>query len=229
MKDLLLLHGALGAKTQFTQLENRLRSDFKVHSINFSGHGGEPVPDKQFSIKLFAEDILKYIDSKKIDSINIFGYSMGGYAALYLAANYPERAGKIFTTATKFYWDPEVSAREIKMLDYFKMKEKIPAFLSELEKRHAPQSIEIILHKTREMMVNLGKSNDLKPNDFELIKHDVTVGIGDRDKMVTLAETVDVYKKLQNGKLLVLPNTPHPFEGIDIERLVFEIMKIFGV
>ena len=143
---------------------------------------------------------------------------MGGYTALYLAGHYPERIGKILTVATKFHWDEEISAREIKMLDAAKMKEKIPHFYNELEKRHAPQNIEAILHKTREMMINLGKDNELKPGDFELIKHETIVGIGDRDKMVTLAETVVVYKKLPNGRLLVLPDTPHPFERIDFRK-----------
>ncbi|HEY3249494.1 MAG TPA: alpha/beta hydrolase [Ignavibacteria bacterium] len=224
---LLLLHGALGASSQFAELEKSLTSDFDVHSINFSGHGGEAIPEEPFSIKLFAEDVLECIDALKIDVTDIFGYSMGGYVALFLAGHYPERTGKIMTVASKFHWDEQVSAREIKMLDAAKMKEKIPQFYNELEKRHAPQDLEIILQKTREMMINLGKDNELKPGDFELIKHDVTVGIGDRDKMVTLAETVDVYKKLPNGKLLVLPNTPHPFEEIDVERLVFEIKSFF--
>ena len=46
------------------------------------------------------------------------------------------------------------------------------------------------------------------------IEHDVLVGIDDRDKRVTIEKTLDVYRKLKNGKLLVLPDTPHPLEGI---------------
>ena len=89
MKHLLLLHGALGSLEQFDELETRLSKKFIVHTLNFSGHGGLPIPEEGFSIELFAKDVLNYLNNKKIDSINIFGYSMGGYVALYLAVHHP--------------------------------------------------------------------------------------------------------------------------------------------
>lgn len=84
-----------------------------------------------------------------------------------------------------------------------------------------------MLEKTREMMINLGKENNLLINDYSLIENEVLVGIGDRDKMVTIEETVDVYLTLKSGKLLVLPNTPHPLEQVSVERLVYEIKNFF--
>jgi hypothetical protein len=77
------------------------------------------------------------------------------------------------------------------------------------------------------MMLNLGKNNELKSEDFGLIRHEIMAGIGDRDKMVTLEETVEVYKALPNGRLLILPNTPHPFEQVNIDRLSWEINSFF--
>ncbi|RPI14116.1 MAG: alpha/beta hydrolase, partial [Ignavibacteriae bacterium] len=74
MNDLLLLHGALGTKFQFNELKNVLNDHFKVHSINFSGHGGEPIPGEPFSMELFACDVLKWMDANRIDKINIFGH-----------------------------------------------------------------------------------------------------------------------------------------------------------
>ena len=64
--------------------------------MNFSGHGGRPIPKEHFSIEMFAGDVIKFMDSAGIDSINIFGYSMGGYTAVYLARHHPERVKKIF-------------------------------------------------------------------------------------------------------------------------------------
>ena len=225
MSNILLLHGALGAKSQFAELEKMLTNDYPVHSVNFSGHGGEPIPSEPFSIKMFAQDILHYLDENKIDKINIFGYSMGGYAAMYLARHNPSRVGKIFTIATKYLWNEEISAREVKMLNYDKMKEKIPAFIRDLEKRHAPQDLKTILNKTAEMMINLGKDSELKPEDYPLIEHDVIVGLGDSDKMVTIQETLDVHNNLPNGRMIVLQNTPHRFEGIKTGQLADEIKR----
>jgi pimeloyl-ACP methyl ester carboxylesterase len=227
MTDLLLLHGALGAMSQFAEPEKILKTDFRIHLLNFTGHGGEPLPAESFSIKLFADDVLSYIDKNRIEKADIFGYSMGGYVAVYLAKHFSERIGKVFTLGTKFRWDTETAGREIKMLDPVRMQEKIPQFYAELQKRHLPESLEVILKKTGEMMMNLGRVNELKPSDFAAIQNEILVALGDRDKMVTLGETVEVFKKIPRGSLLVLPNTPHPLESVDFERLADEIRRFF--
>jgi pimeloyl-ACP methyl ester carboxylesterase len=195
--------------------------------LNFSGHGGEIVPDSPFSIKQFACDVVNYLDDMKLEAIDIFGYSMGGYVGVYLARYYPQRIGSVFTIGTKFKWNEEISAREVKMLDVIKMKEKIPLFYEELAKRHAPQDIEIILKKSADMMINLGKKNELNEADYGKITSKVMIAVGDKDKMVSLEETIDVYNRLREGRLLVLPGTPHPFEQINLERMVWEIKNFF--
>lgn len=227
MDNLLLLHGALGSKKQFSALEKILSEKFKVYSLDFTGHGGNTIPDEPFSIRMFSADILEWLNHKGIEKINIFGYSMGGYAALYLARHNHERIEKIFTLATKFEWTEEIAAREVKMLDAAKIKEKVPKFAEELKQRHQGQDWEKVLEKTSEMMKNLGKQNELREEDYAEIKNEVMVGVGDTDKMVTLEETISVYRRLKNGRLIVLPETPHPLEQADTVRLGFEIERFF--
>jgi pimeloyl-ACP methyl ester carboxylesterase len=227
LENLLLLHGALGAKSQFEKLAQSLEGSFNIFTINFTGHGGEAIPNESFSIKILAGDILKWLDENNIHKIDIFGYSMGGYAAIYLAKRYPKRVRKIFTLATKFKWTEEIAAREVKMLDAAKIKEKVPKFAGELKERHSPQDWETVLAKTAEMMTNLGKKNELDIDDYPAIEHEVQISIGDRDRMVTLEESIDVYRKLKNGRLLVLPGTPHPLEQVDTARLSYEIINYF--
>lgn len=227
MTKLLLLHGALGAKSQFAGLEKILSRDFEVYSINFSGHGGEQIPSEPFSMKMLAEDILKFLAENEIEKINIFGYSMGGYAALYLAKTNPARVGKIFTLATKFEWSEAIAAREAKMLDAAKIKEKIPKFAKELQIRHSPQDWETVLQKTSGMMINLGRKNELTFDDLSAIENEVQLGLGDSDKMVTIEETAAVYHALKNCKMIIFPNTTHPLEQVDIEMLKAEINLFF--
>src|SRR6218665_691823 len=166
MQHMLLLHGAIGAKDQLLPLAEKLSGPFTVHTLSFSGHGGEAMPDA-FSMQLFANDVLNYLEKNNIPKISIFGYSMGGYVALYLAKHHPEKVEKIFTLATKFLWTPEIAAKEIKMLDAEKIAEKIPAFAQILEKRHTPNNWKVVLQKTAAMMMEMGASNPLQLSDFE--------------------------------------------------------------
>ena len=226
MKKLLLLHGAIGSSQQFQQLAALLNNAFEVHTLDFSGHGGKPIPDAPFSIELFANDVLKWMQENKIATIDIFGYSMGGYVALYLAKHHPEKVGKVFTLATKFNWNSEGAAREAAMLNPEKIAEKVPAFAKSLEQKHG-ENWKTVLTKTAEMMINLGNSPALPLTSLAEIQHSVLISVGDKDNMVTLEETIAAYRQLQNGQLLVLPQTQHPFEKVNAERIAEEIKSYF--
>lgn len=227
MNRILLLHGAIGTKDQFGVLQELLSADMEVHTMNFTGHGGGEISDDPFTIDMFARDIIAYLDSNHIDEVNIFGYSMGGYAALYAALNNPGRIGKIFTFATKFEWTPGIAEREVKMLDAEKMKVKVPKFAQELAKRHGEDKWETLLLKTAEMMTGLGNRNVLTAELMKQINNKVLVGIGDSDKMVSLEETIAAFRVLPNANLIVLPGTPHPIEMADSTRLAAEIKNFF--
>ena len=226
MQHLLLLHGAIGAKDQLLPLADKLKDNYIVHTLNFSGHGGEKM-GAPFSIEHFANDVLKYISSKNIDSINIFGYSMGGYVALYLAKHFPEKINKVFTLATKFLWTTEIAQREIKMLDATKIEEKIAAFAEQLNKRHQPSDWKQVLKQTADMIIVMGNNNPLSLNDYKTISQPVLIGIGDKDAMVTLEETIEVYRNLPHANFIVLPSTQHPIEKVNVDRLTREIELFF--
>lgn len=225
MKPVLLLHGALGAKDQLKQLEEKLTDSFRVHLLNFSGHGGEPFPQEDFSIPLFAKEVLTYLDTHKIERISLFGYSMGGYAGMYLASQYPQRIEKLVTLATKFYWDEATAAREVKMLDATVIAQKVPAFAAQLKQRHAPNDWKEVLERTKHMLLQLGRSNTLSFPDYRSISTPALLLLGDSDKMVTLNETADVYRHLPNGQLGILPATHHPLDQVDPDLLCFFIKR----
>lgn len=225
---LLLLHGALGSKEQFAPLERLLASGFEATSINFSGHGGNNLPDDGFSIARFANDVLQWLDERGQEKTDIFGYSMGGYVALFLARHHPTRVGRIFTLATKFAWSESIAEKEIKMLNARKIEEKVPAFAAALAKRHAPQDWKQILKHSADMILRMGADVPLKEKDFLAIHHPVVVSVGDNDNMVTRDETVDVSRLLRNSRFLVLEDTEHPIEKADPGLLVHEISTFFS-
>ncbi len=224
-QHLLLLHGAIGSKEQLCQLADILKDKYIVHTFSFSAHGGTDMPNEPFSIELFAKEVLEYLEKWDIRQTTVFGYSMGGYVALYLAKHFPEKINKVITLATKFHWNEEVAAKEVKMLDAEVIEKKLPAFAKQLQERHAPHDWKLILEKTKEMMVQLGKNNPLQIADYAGVKAPCLLLLGDRDKMITLEETVNVYKQFPNAQFGMLPNTPHPIEQVDVTTLSFFITQ----
>lgn len=228
MQPLLLLHGAIGASAQLKPLADSLGRAFRVYTPDFTGHGGKAGTDAPFTMALFAEDVLQYMAQEGLGKAAIFGYSMGGYVGMYLAKHYPEKVDKLITLATKYHWDEATAAKEVQMLNPEKIEQKVPAFAESLRKLHEPNDWKQLMGKTAEMMLALGKDNPLKPEDYATITTPAMLLLGDRDKMVTLDETLAVYKALPNARMGMLPNTPHPVEHVDVALLSFMVGSFLG-
>ncbi len=226
MKKLLLLHGALGSADNFIEFTQALSGDYDVYSLNFNGHGNQQLIENQFSISHFANEVLRFLDQNNIDSIAIFGYSMGGYVALYLAKNFPNRIDSVFTLATKFEWTIESATKETKLLNPSLIKEKVPKYATTLEQLHG-DSWEKLMNATATLMLDLGVDPVLKDDDFRNIAIPILLAVGDKDAMVCLEETIAVYRLIPAAQLLVLPNTTHPIDRIDIVALSEQIKRFF--
>ncbi len=227
MKQLLLLHGALATKSQFDGLLPWLKDSFDANAINFSGHGGFSIPAEGYTFKQFAHDILNYADEHKIQKLNLFGYSMGGYAALYFASLHPERVNRIFTLNVKFNWDPLSTAKETSLLDAEKMVTKVPGYANQLIMQHGLNLWKQVLDQTSQMMNTLSKELVLLEEDYKKIHVPVLLAIGDRDKTSGIEETLQVFRLLKDASLWVLPNTGHVFDKIDPQKLAGEIRLFF--
>lgn len=224
MQHIILLHGALGSNEQFKLLEQSLSNHYKVHVPNLPGHGGTGL-QQEFSIHFFAQYLEEYIEQHYLKGTSVFGYSMGGYVAMYLARQKPELVNKIITLATKWSWDETIAAREVKMLQPDIIEQKLPQFAQALAQRHAPYDWKELLRKTADMMLQMGKNNPLKHEDLTQVTTPSLIMLGDRDKMVSLQETVEAYQHIPGAQMAVLPKTPHPIEQADIEMLSFFIRR----
>lgn len=226
--NLLLLHGALASKHQFDPILPLLPSDWNVHTMNFSGHGGRMIPLGGLNFERFTKDILEYLEENKLERINLFGYSMGGYAALLFAMEYPSKVEKIFTLNVKFKWDAESTMKETRFMDPEKMMEKVPFFAQNLMLQHGMNLWKDLLSNTSEMMNNLTHNRLLKKEDFEQIKAPCLLAVGENDQTSSIAETIEARQFLPEAQLLVIPGAPHPFEKIDPKRIQFEMIHYFG-
>ncbi len=223
MQPLLLLHGAIGAADQLQPLAEALSNHYEVHRFSFSGHGGKEIPKAGLSIALFANELRDYIETHGLQGAPVFGYSMGGYVALYLAKTQPGLISKIITLATKFEWNGEIAERECAMLNPEKIEAKLPAFAHALAARHAPVDWKEVLGATAVMLRAMGAENPLKETDYPALDLPVLLLLGDRDKMVGLDETRRAFNALPKGALGVLPQTAHPIEQVDVSLLAFLI------
>lgn len=221
------MHGALGSSAQLAPLSMFLQENYRLGILDFSSHGKKSPIQKDLSFDVFEQDILDWMQAHDFQKINIFGYSMGGYAALVLASRYPDKVDKIFTLGTKLLWTPEEAEKEASFLDANTILNKTPQFAERLKDLHGISHWSGLVNSTHQFILGLGKEAPLDEESFRKINTRVLLCVGDKDTMAKVDDTVKVYGMLPNAELLVIPNTPHPFEKVDMESLAQQIGRFF--
>lgn len=226
MRNLILLHGALGHSDSFIPYEEWLASHFRVHKITFEGHGEAPIPDAALSIEMYTEQLHQYIHLHNLQQADIFGYSMGGYIALWYSIRYPGVLTSILTLATKLNWTEEGALKESRLLIPETIKAKVPKYADQLAAIHGEDKWGKLVQGIAGLMVQLGKKPLLYEENLKLIDIPVQLMTGDKDKMTSVSETCTAAALIPNAYLAILPDTGHPFEQVR-PALLTSLMKDF--
>ncbi|MCK7517279.1 MAG: alpha/beta fold hydrolase [Ignavibacteriales bacterium] len=91
-----------------------LKENYRVIAYDVRGHGNSDAGKGDFSIELFANDLLSFMDALKIDKAMLCGLSMGGYIALNAVEKYPDRFDALILSDTTCVADtPEAKEKRI--------------------------------------------------------------------------------------------------------------------
>ena len=222
---ILLLHGALGSEAQLKFLKRELPPFYDVHSFSFSGHGGRPLAATGFSMKELAQEIRQFILAHNLPPVHVFGYSMGGYAALTAAVAWPELFSSITTLGTKFDWTPATAAQATRFLDAAGMREKVPQFASQLEQLHAPTPLPELLTATSTLLRGLGDAPLLTAENLAELEVPVQVLVGELDKTAGVDASRSYVDHMPRATFEIIMNTPHPLDKINPDLLVNRIAR----
>lgn len=224
MRNLILLHGALGVSGDMEPLADKLRQQgVRVVCHTFSGHGNSPLSG-EFGIPAFCNELEALIGQCGPEPVDVFGYSMGGYVALCLALKQPQLFHRIITLGTKFDWNDNSVEKETRQLDAELILQKVPAFAAQLQQKHGT-NWKHLLDRTAGMMRAIGRDNLLNDEALTTIGVPVWLGLADRDQMVSLEETRHVFKQLPKAGLYMLPGGKHPLDSVDLDLLTSLIQR----
>lgn len=215
----LFLHGALGAANQFDSFFSQYPEIKNTAlSLNFPGHGGLH-SDQSFSLSYLGESVIRYMDAHDIARCHLFGYSMGGYIALYLAWQYPERIESVTTLNTKLDWTPEVVARMQGMMDPAKILAKAPQVAAQMASTHAPGDWTELAAETGRFLEVLATGGGLPETSFSSISCPVLLLRGDKDHVVTAQECERVTQLMPNAAYLEVAESGHQWEQVRLSEI----------
>lgn len=81
--------------TMWDEQVAKLKNRFQILRYDQRGHGLSDAPSGQYSIDMFAEDLINLLDTLSIRRASLVGISMGGMTVLTLAKKHPERVDRL--------------------------------------------------------------------------------------------------------------------------------------
>jgi pimeloyl-ACP methyl ester carboxylesterase len=100
-EPLIMLHGIGGHAEAYSRNIRRLGEKFHAIAMDFIWHGFSSKPTIEKSmVPHFGRQVLDVMDSLGVERANVEGESLGGWVALWLSLNHPDRLKKVILNTT---------------------------------------------------------------------------------------------------------------------------------
>lgn len=221
---LIFLHGFPFNKLMWENQLLELKTDYRCIAYDVRGHGESEAGEVGFSIPLFAEDLVAFMDALKIEKAVIVGLSMGGYIAMTAIKKYSNRFSGLVLCDTQCAADTQEGKEKRKKTIGFIERNGLEVYAEEsLKNLFASASFETkqqavsFIHNTilntpapticstLQALANRNETCSLLPQ----INFPVLILVGAEDK-ITSPETAQKMQGLIRGsELVIIPKAGH--------------------
>jgi 3-oxoadipate enol-lactonase len=227
----IFIHGFPFDKSMWDfQLES-LEENYRVIAYDVRGFGKSEAGNANFSIDLFADDLIHLMDELEIDDAIICGLSMGGYIALNAIERFPDRITGLILSDTQSTADTgESKEKKMKAIEKIETNaiqefaedsvKNLFAALSFTTKREEIAMIKDVILKTSEetLVKTLNVLADRKDTTIKLndINVPTLIIVGKKDIVTPPEKSVLLNEKIKNSALELidyaghLPNLENP-------------------
>lgn len=94
------IHGGGLGHENFDHLTPLIAQRYAVLDLDLRGYGASDRPEQQYTLELWADDVVALMDHLGVGRAHVHGTSTGGMIALALAAEHPERLLSLTLTCT---------------------------------------------------------------------------------------------------------------------------------
>ncbi|TCO51137.1 pimeloyl-ACP methyl ester carboxylesterase [Kribbella antiqua] len=99
-QPLVLLAGQSNNHTWWDPVRADFETSYRTITLDWRGTGDSDKPDEVYSTKGFADDVIAVLDDLGLPTAHVYGTSMGGRVAQWVAINYPERVNALVLGCT---------------------------------------------------------------------------------------------------------------------------------
>ena len=214
---LLLLHGGLSATENFTpHILPPVQDRFHIYGYDRTGHGRTGIREGFYHFEFQRDEAIAYIEDVIGEPTHILGHSDGGIIALMVAIARPELVLSIIATGTNYTWDAELTlGGEVIITDENRAEfaERSP---------DAPEVLDQIIHKAYEVWAT---EPNMTLEELATITCPTLVVNGDNEPF-SPHHGVDLFQALPNGRLAIIPGSPHATHKVK-PHLLYPIIQDF--
>lgn len=195
-RPLVMLHGNGGSIESFSCQIPYFETKYHVIAIDSRAQGKSHDPSDTLSFDMMADDVGVLLDSLKLDSCFILGWSDGGITALMLALRHPEKVRGMAITGANL--KPDSSSLNPADLQWMALEyNRLGALSQTPEVRNQRKLIGL------DLMEPQITANDLYP-----IHTPALIIGGDRD-IIPVSHSLLIAQAIQGAYLWILPNSSH--------------------
>ena len=212
----------------------------RVITYDIRGFGNSDVGNEEFTIALFAKDLISLMDALKIDKTILCGLSMGGYIALNAIENYARRISALILSDTSCKADTsEAKEKRIKAIENIK-NTGVEKYADEsIKNLFAPESFinrveeiaavrEMIVKTSVQSLCNGLIALSMRKETSSIlteIKVPVLILVGNEDKITPPAEAIVMNEKIKGSFLKVLEHAGHLSNMENSEEFNYQLRR----
>jgi pimeloyl-ACP methyl ester carboxylesterase len=219
-KTLLLLHGFGRTLEDWKAFIPEFSKRYRVIAIDLPGHGRSDIMDTSdlYLHKQAAIEVLDFITTLKLDTINVVGFSSGSMIATYLATIRPNLTTKIVLIAGQLYFSETLR----KFINGLGGPENFVMRASDLSQLHGTYKARLIAKQFWNFRAQYGDPS-FTPDILSTIKAQTLIVHGDDDPAASVDNAFMMYKYIPGSHLWILPFGGH--DGIFSPEYASEFVR----
>lgn len=223
-RPLVLLHAFPLSSAMWLAQREHLSALARVVTPDLRGFGGSPLGDDEPSLSRCADDVVALLDRLGLERVVLGGLSMGGYVAMALLRDHPDRVEALVLADTKATADPEPArATRLRLAEAVEaegtgvlLDEVLPRLLgatSAASRPHVVGRVKGLVQAAPPAAVAWAqRAMAVRPDSLDVLRTaDVPalVVVGDEDELSTTDDAQAMVDALPQGRLAVLPGSGH--------------------
>jgi branched-chain amino acid transport system permease protein len=232
-----MVHGNFASWRWFDPVLKRMNAtSFKGIAMDLPGFGDSTNPEREISIENYAKELEKFINTFKLEKVNIIGHSLGGAVCMKYAINNKDKINKMLLI------DPAPAEGLITPEEYYPVLESykhnrslLKTSLGNMFPSSDPDNLLDKITDDALMMDDRAFTDNARAleqyNYLDAVREfnfPVKFIVGENDALITERLLENTVEAIDNSEIEVLENAGHAVNVEDPDRFVIIMTEFFG-